>query len=348
MTNHELYMHRCLELAQNGLGRVAPNPLVGCVIVHKDTIIGEGFHGEFGGPHAEINALNSVSDKTLLPESTLYVNLEPCCHHGKTPPCTDRIIAEGIGKVVIGMQDPFPEVSGKGIQMLKQAGVEVVKDILEKECRWINRRFIRFYDSKRPYIILKWAQTIDGFIDKKRTTDDAGINWITNEHTRMLVHKWRTQEQGVMIGANTAIKDNPRLTAREWAGRNPLRVVVDKTNELNGILQIFNREAETLVFNGSGKIYGNTTRTIKTDFSEDPLPFIFKTLFEQNIQSVMVEGGRQLATSVISSGLWDEARIFTGNCCFVEGIEAPEISGTKHNLEHIGEDVLTTFINFTF
>ncbi len=338
-------MRRCLELSQNGQGKVAPNPLVGCVIVHNGLIIGEGFHNEFGGPHAEINALNSVVQKELLPQSTLYVNLEPCCHHGKTPPCTDRIISEGIRKVVIGMEDPFPKVAGKGIDILKQAGIEVETGILLDECQWLNRRFVRFYRSRRPYVILKWAQTLDGYIDKERESDEPKINWITDEKTRILVHKWRTEEQAVMIGGNTATKDNPRLTVRDWKGKNPVRVVIDNTGNLENTLHVFDKEAETLLFTPVLKSYGDHTRTIVTDFSKDALPFIFNTLYENNIQSVIVEGGRQLLTSVIEAGLWDEARIFTGNHYFYKGVEAPRISGGQYSTERMGNDVLAVIIN---
>jgi diaminohydroxyphosphoribosylaminopyrimidine deaminase / 5-amino-6-(5-phosphoribosylamino)uracil reductase len=345
MSDHTKFMQRCLELSQNGLGRVAPNPLVGCVIVHNDLIIGEGFHGEFGGPHAEINALNSVIRKELLPYSTLYVNLEPCCHHGKTPPCTGRIIAEGIRKAVVGMEDPFPKVSGKGIEVLKQAGIEVESGILLDDCQWLNRRFIRFHKSRRPYVILKWAQTLDGFIDKERVSDEPKINWITDEKTRILVHKWRAEEQAVMIGGNTATKDNPRLTVRDWSGKNPVRVVVDDTGNLENTLNVFDEEAETLLFTPNHKTFGGHTRTIVTDFSRNALPFIFNTLYENNIQSVIVEGGRQLLTSFIDAGLWDEARIFTGNRYFYKGVEAPKISGVQYSIERMGNDVLAVIIN---
>jgi diaminohydroxyphosphoribosylaminopyrimidine deaminase / 5-amino-6-(5-phosphoribosylamino)uracil reductase len=348
MLAHETFMQRCLELAQNGLGRVAPNPLVGCVIVHEDTIIGEGFHSEFGGPHAEINALNAVSNKDLLKHSTLYVNLEPCCHYGKTPPCTDSIIAAGISRVVVGMHDPFPKVSGQGIQILRQAGITVDSGILEDDCLWLNRRFIRFIAESRPYIILKWAQTLDGFIDRERETLEPHINWITDDNTRMLVHKWRTEEQAVMIGGNTAAKDNPRLTVRDWVGRNPLRVVIDHTGNLNKSLHVFDEEADTILYTTTDSSYGNRTKTIVTDFTTDALPFIFKTLYENNIQSLIIEGGRYLLTSVIESGLWDEARIFTGNRYFYKGIRSPEISGPIKSIEHLGKDVLTSIINSGF
>jgi len=345
MTGHDIFMQRCLELSQNGLGKVAPNPLVGSVIVYKDTIIGEGFHHQYGGPHAEINALNSVMNKEMLAESTLYVNLEPCCHHGKTPPCTDRIISEGIKKVVIGMKDPFQKVAGKGIRALQDAGIEVESGILENECQRLNRRFVRFHESSRPYIILKWAQTLDGLIDKERVNDEPEINWITDEKTRILVHKWRTEEQAVMIGGSTARKDNPSLTARDWQGRNPVRIIIDHTGNLDTGLHVFNEEADSLVFSSAEKVFGKRTRTILTDFSTNALPFIFRKLFDENIQSVIIEGGRQLLQTVIESGCWDEARIFTGNRYFFKGVEAPKISGKECSIEHIGEDMLTTLIN---
>jgi diaminohydroxyphosphoribosylaminopyrimidine deaminase / 5-amino-6-(5-phosphoribosylamino)uracil reductase len=345
MNDDNLYMQRCLEMARNGLGLVAPNPLVGCVIVHNGLIIGEGYHHEFGGPHAEINALNAVTARDLLPESTLYVNLEPCCHHGKTPPCTDRVIAEGIRKVVIGMTDPFADVSGKGIEQLKAAGIEVISGIMEDECRRLNHRFITFHEKHRPYVILKWARTLDGFIDKERDTDEPQINWITDEKTRILVHKWRAEEKAVMIGGNTARKDNPRLTVRDWTGKNPLRVVIDDRGDLDKDLHVFNEEADTLYFAPAERKMGKRSQTIVTDFNKAALPFIMKTLHERNIQSIIIEGGKQLLTSVIEAGLWDEARIFTGNLYFFKGVESPKISGGQYTIEQIGKDILTTIIN---
>jgi len=296
-------------------------------------------------PHAEINALNSVKKPELLRESTLYVNLEPCCHHGKTPPCTDRIIAESIPRVVIGMQDPFPKVAGQGISQLRNAGIEVIAGILEADSQWLNRRFTRFNTSSRPYIILKWAQTLDGFIDMERKSDEPHINWITHENTRILVHKWRTEEQAVMVGGNAAANDNPQLTVRDWAGRNPLRVVIDHTGTLSKDLNVFNDEADTFLFTPINKTYGSRTKTIVTDFSVDVLPFVFKTLFENNIQSIIVEGGRHLLSTIIQAGLWDEARIFTGNRYFFKGVKAPEIDGKVKSIEHLGEDVLAFIIN---
>jgi diaminohydroxyphosphoribosylaminopyrimidine deaminase / 5-amino-6-(5-phosphoribosylamino)uracil reductase len=347
VADNETYMQRCLELAQNGLGKVAPNPMVGCVIVHKNTIIAEGFHNLFGGPHAEINALDSVKNREILPDCTLYVNLEPCCHYGKTPPCTDRIIAEGLGKVVIGMKDPFAKVAGNGIKALQNAGIIVESGILEADCLLLNRRFVRFHSSFRPYVILKWAQTPDGFIDKERESSEPQINWITDEKTRILVHKWRTEEQAVMIGGNTARKDDPRLTARDWIGRDPVRIVIDHDGSLDTSLHVFDEDAgaETIVFTSAHKTFGKHTRTVITDFSGNALPFIFKTLYENNIQSVIIEGGKQLLTSVIETGLWDEARIFIGNRYFFKGVEAPKITGKVYSIEHIGQDTLTTMIN---
>ncbi|MBU0488246.1 MAG: bifunctional diaminohydroxyphosphoribosylaminopyrimidine deaminase/5-amino-6-(5-phosphoribosylamino)uracil reductase RibD, partial [Bacteroidetes bacterium] len=214
MEQHHKYMSRCLQLAEAGLGNVAPNPMVGAVVVHNDCIIGEGYHQQYGGPHAEVNAIASVSLPELLSESTLYVNLEPCSHFGKTPPCANLIIRKLIPRVVVGMQDPNPEVSGRGFEMLRKAGVEVTKSVMEDECRFLNRRFVKFHQKNQPYIILKWAQTIDGFIDRNRDLKQVGPTWITNEALRALVHKWRTEEQAIMIGRRTAEIDNPKLTAR--------------------------------------------------------------------------------------------------------------------------------------
>ncbi len=324
----EKYMQRCLELAQLGLGTAAPNPLVGSVIVHNGKIIGEGYHQKCGQAHAEVNAINSVKDQSLLKESTIYVNLEPCSHFGKTPPCADLIIEKKIPKVVIGCMDSFAKVAGKGIEKLKNAKCYVTVGVLEKESQDLNRRFFKFHEKKRPFIILKWAQTLDGFIDVKRDiniTPDS--NWITNNLSKMLVHKWRTEESAFMVGTNTARNDNPRLTVRDWNGRNPIRVVLDRNLSLSPNLHIFNSEAKTLIFNSLKSEILNNLEFVKISFDSNILISILEILYQKEIQSLVIEGGRILLESFITQKLWDEARVFTGNKYFYEGIKAPAFSG---------------------
>ncbi|MDP4185415.1 MAG: bifunctional diaminohydroxyphosphoribosylaminopyrimidine deaminase/5-amino-6-(5-phosphoribosylamino)uracil reductase RibD, partial [Bacteroidota bacterium] len=249
MTIDEIFMHRCLDLARLGAGVTAPNPMVGSVIVHEGKIIGEGFHQRFGEAHAEVNAINSVKDEDLLQKSTLYVNLEPCAHYGKTPPCAKLIIEKKIPRVIIGTVDPFAKVSGRGIQMLREAGIDVTVGVLSEECNQLNRRFFTFYQKKRPYIILKWAQTLDGYIDILREPESYGHPvWITNYLSKVSVHRLRTEETAIMIGTNTAEKDNPSLTAREWTGDSPMRIVLDRDLRLRNTLKIFDDSVHTLVF----------------------------------------------------------------------------------------------------
>jgi len=331
MEKDELYMWRCVELARHGLGRVAPNPMVGSVIVHNDHVIGEGYHKQFGQHHAEINAINSVEDKSLLCESTLYVNLEPCCHYGKTPPCTDQIINHNIRRVVIGCVDVYDAVAGKGIAKLRNQGIHVDVGILKSASLELNKRFFTFHQKNRPYIILKWAQTVDSFIDIERLPDNhAKPTWITSEKLRMLVHKWRTEEQAIMVGTNTALMDNPYLNVRDWTGRHPVRVVIDEKLTLSSALNLFDNSQITFVFNSLKDKRHENTHWIRTDFkSARLLQNILEVLKQQGIQSVIVEGGQKLLQAFIESNLWDEARIFQGNKFFVAGVKAPAIPAKK-------------------
>ncbi len=341
---HETYMRRCLDLARNGLGNTAPNPLVGAVIVCNNRIIGEGFHEMFGGPHAEVNAVNSVADKSLLSRSSLYVNLEPCSHTGKTPPCADLIINLGIPEVFIGTTDPNPLVAGNGIQKLKNAGIRVTTGILEKKCLNLNRRFITWHRKKRPFIILKWAQTSDGFIDVIRNGNEVlQPTWISNEISRMLVHKWRSEEQAILIGKNTAARDNPRLNVREWTGRSPVRMIIDRNLALSHRLHIFDNTSNTIIFNTVQDHSDGDTRYIRLD-EKDFLKNLFDWLFEQGIQSVLVEGGRMLLQSLINENLWDEARVFVGMKKFGSGVRAPDIPGNFiPRVFNIREDFLKVY-----
>ncbi|MDD5570040.1 MAG: bifunctional diaminohydroxyphosphoribosylaminopyrimidine deaminase/5-amino-6-(5-phosphoribosylamino)uracil reductase RibD [Bacteroidales bacterium] len=346
MIDDEKYIKRCIELAENGLGNVAPNPMVGCVIVNNGNIIGEGYHMKYGEPHAEVNAINSVKDKNLLKNSTLYVNLEPCCHFGKTPPCTDLILKHKIPKVLIGTSDCCSKVNCKGIEKLIKSGVDVKTGILENECRDLNKRFFTFHEKKRPYIFLKWAQTSDGFMDAKRTPQNIGSPiWINDELTRVIVHKWRSEEQAIIIGRITAINDNPKLTTREWKGKNPLRIVIDKNLVLPENLNIFDNFAPTIVFTSVSKSSEENTEYVPLDFSKNVPGQIIKELFKRNIQSLIVEGGKILLESFIKESLWDEACILVGNKNFVKGLKTPEIKGDLISENISGKDKLYFYKN---
>jgi len=338
LKNQEKYIKRCIELAKLGLGNTYPNPLVGSVIVYKNRIIGEGYHKKCGEAHAEVNAVNSVKDKSLLKHSTLYVNLEPCSHIGRTPACSTMIIANKIPKVVIGCIDTFSKVSGKGVEMLKNAGIDVVVGILEAESREVNKRFFTFNEKNRPYIILKWAQTKDGFIDIVRTTKTQKGEWITNELSKALVHKWRSEEAAIMVGTNTAIMDNPQLDVREWTGENPMRVTIDKSLKLSQNLNILSNKIPTIIYNEAKNLKLKNTEYIKIDFRKDVVSQILKDLYSKDIQSIIIEGGEKLLNSFIKSNLWDEARIFTGNKYFKDGIKAPKINTKKSKKYIIGDD----------
>ena len=344
--NHAKYMRRCFEIAKSGAGKVAPNPLVGCVIVHNNKIIGEGAHQRYGGPHAEVNAIQAVYDKSLLCKSTMYVNLEPCSHHGKTPPCTDLIKKHNINHVVISNYDTSPNVSGNGLRIMQEAGIKVTTEVLEPEGRALNKRFFTFHEKKRPYIILKWAQTLDGFIDKVRLkTTPVGPIWITNHISRINVHKWRSEEQAIMVGTNTAEKDNPGLTTRLWKGKNPVRIVLDRSLRLPKNLKLFDNTAKTLVFNEKTHQKDGNIEFVKIDFTTNSLKNILHFLYQQQINSCIIEGGSQLLSSFIDSQLWDEARVFIGDLFFTRGVRAPEMPVTPSQEEHFGESRLFTFYN---
>jgi diaminohydroxyphosphoribosylaminopyrimidine deaminase/5-amino-6-(5-phosphoribosylamino)uracil reductase len=296
------------------------------VIVHNGIIIGEGYHEKYGQAHAEVNAIRSVKNPDLLKESTLYVSLEPCAHFGKTPPCSDLIIEKGIPRVVIGTLDPFAEVAGKGIEKMRKAGIEVEVGLLEKKCRTLNRRFFTFHEKKRPYIILKWAQTLDGFIDTDRS-ETVHPTWITNALAKRLVHKQRSEESAILIGTNTAQYDNPALTVREWSGTQPIRMVIDRVGRLNPGLQIFDRKSPTWVFTSVEMEGSENLEYIRLDFGQNILPQMMDELYRRNILSVIVEGGSKLLNSFIELNLWDEAFVYTGNQFFGKGVAAPHISG---------------------
>lgn len=338
MTSDELYMQRAFELARLGKGTVSPNPLVGCVVVHDERIIGEGWHQRYGEAHAEVNAIRSVNDKNLLKESTVYVNLEPCSHTGKTPPCADLLIQSAVKKVVIANEDSNPLVAGNGIRKLKSAGIDVVTGVLEKQGRELNQRFFTFIENERPYIILKWAQTADGFIAR----ENYESRWISNEFSRQLVHRWRSEEDAVLIGTKTAAHDNPHLSVRDWSGRNPVRIVVDRFLRLPKSLHLFDSSQKTICYNVLKNEEHNNPNYIRLDEATF-LDQLIHDLFKRKIQSVIVEGGALTLNLFIKSGMWDEARVFRSQRSFGQGIEAPALKGNLISEESVFNDTLMIY-----
>jgi diaminohydroxyphosphoribosylaminopyrimidine deaminase / 5-amino-6-(5-phosphoribosylamino)uracil reductase len=319
----EKYMSRCIQLAKSGAGNVAPNPMVGAVLVYENEIISEGYHQKYGEAHAEVNCINNIDEKnnSLIEKSTMYVSLEPCVHHGKTPPCADLIIKNKIKKVIIGCQDIYKEVAGKGIEKLRNAGIEVVTGVLENECKALNKRFFTFHQKQRPYIILKWAQSVNGKIGSHNNERIL----ISNDYSNRLVHKWRSEEAAILIGTNTALKDNPSLTTRLWKGKNAVRIVIDKNLRLPSSLKIFNTETETIIFNFIKNTFEKNLHFIKLN-TKDFIKEMLHSLYENNIQSVLIEGGANTLQSFIDAGLWNEARIITSEKIILEnGISAPEM-----------------------
>lgn len=333
----EWYMARCLQLAENGRFEAAPNPMVGAVIVHDGKIIGEGYHCQCGGPHAEVNAVRSVKDESLLREATMYVSLEPCAHYGKTPPCADMIVEKGIPRVVIGCRDSFDQVDGKGIQKLREAGVEVTIGVLEKECLELNCAFFTYHGKKRPYITLKWAQSADGYIDRIRErreyngvgirhADDEAVRFSTDD-TAVRVHRLRALSDAILVGRRTAELDNPSLTTRMWPGVDPLRLVIDRKGVLDMELKLFDGTAKTAVFTEVFRDFGGVEKVeqVRLDFSHDILPQMMHYLYEHKVQRLLVEGGSALLQSFIDSGLWDEAYVEEAPFSLGDGVKAPNI-----------------------
>lgn len=341
MTPDELFMQRAIELARLGIGYVSPNPRVGCVIVHDNKIIGEGWHKKFGEAHAEVNAVASVEDKSLLKESTVYVNLEPCSHFGKTPPCADLLIEHRVKKVVIANLDTNPLVAGNGVKKLTMSGTEVVVGVLEKAGRELNKRFFTFVEKQRPYIILKWAQTADGFVAQKNFES----KWISNDLSRQLVHQWRTEEDAVLVGTKTASHDNPFLTVRDWTGRNPVRVVIDRFLRLNSHLHIFDKKVKTICYNVLKHEEHKNLMFVRLN-ENDFLQELVSDLHKQKIQSITVEGGAQTLQYFIEAKLWDEARVFASSRSFGEGISAPDFQGLLIGERSIDTDTLQVYSAF--
>ena len=346
MNNHEDYIARCIELAKNGFGTTYPNPMVGSVIVYNGEIIGEGWHQKAGEPHAEVNAIRSVKDPSLLNKATIYVSLEPCSHFGKTPPCCDLIIKNKIPNVVIGIVDSNIKVAGNGIKRLQESGANVLVGILEKECYELNQRFFTFHEKKRPYIILKWAETQDGFIAPLQKEEQKPV-WITNLNSRQLVHKWRAEEQAILVGTQTVIDDNPQLNARDWEGNNPIRVVIDQNNRIPKTAHVFDNQIKTIVFSNkkSAPSLENTIFEV-IDFQQNIAQQIVDKLFQHQIQSIIIEGGAQTLQTFIDANLWDEARVFIGNCTFEKGVKAPILNTSPFKKEKIGTDELLIIRNY--
>ena len=337
-------MQRCLTLAKKGFGNTSPNPMVGCVIVNDNLIIGEGYTSPYGGNHAEVNAIASVKDKKMLQKAVLYVSLEPCSHYGKTPPCADLIVKQKIKEVVIGAVDDNSLVSGKGIEHLKNNGCKVSVGILEEDCKELNKRFFTFHNNKRPYVILKWAETRDGFIDLARENrSEKNPNWISNKISQQLVHKWRSEEQSILVGTNTVINDNPRLNVRRWVGKNPVRLILDNSLRIPHDFHVFDGSIETIVFTSSKFMFEKEKENIVLeyiDYAKSIPRQICDKLYEKNIQSVIIEGGAQILQSFIYDELWDESRIFIGNKSFGKGLKAPRIEGEITEIQEVGSDML--------
>lgn len=339
---HHPYIYRCLELAKKGLFEALPNPSVGAVIVYKNRIIGEGATSKYGGAHAEVNAINSIKDKNLLRESTLYVSLEPCSHFGKTPPCADLIIKMNIPKVIIGITDPFSKVCGQGISKLKQAGIEVIVGVLKDQCKELNKRFLTLNQHHRPYIILKWAQTSDNFIAPLKTNENQ-IFWISNNYSQQLVHKWRSEEVSFLVGTQTVINDNPSLTTRSWFGKNPIRLYIDRTAKIGDDYALTDQQTETWCFTEKANLHNKPNLIyFQIDFSKNIIKQICNVLYHKQIASVVVEGGLQTLQSFIDLGYWDEARVFNNQNTLNKGVKAPYINNhSKIETYKIDSDILT-------
>ena len=345
MKVHEIYIKRCIQLAKNGLGTTYPNPLVGSVIVLNGKIIGEGWHQKAGEPHAEVNAVNSVKDKSLLSKATIYVSLEPCSHFGKTPPCCDLILAHKIPNVVIGTIDPNIKVAGNGIKKLVQAGTTVTIGVLEKECNELNKRFFTFHQKKRPYIILKWAESNDGFLSPE-TKDKLGPVYITNTYSRQLVHKYRSEEQAILVGTKTVLDDNPKLDVRDWHGNNPIRIVLDKSGKITNDYYVKDKKIKTIIFTEQQNFTANENLTFENViFDSNISTKICTILYQNDIQSLIIEGGRQTLQTFIDANLWDEARVFKGPLFLNNGTNSPKLAGMFKE-KQIQNDELKLFFNY--
>ena len=344
MEANEIYIQRCIELAKNGLGTTYPNPLVGCVIVHKNEIIGEGWHRKSGEPHAEVNAINAVKDHSLLAKATIYVSLEPCSHFGKTPPCCDLIIKHKIPNVVVGTIDPNSKVTGTGIQKLIESGTNVIVGVLEKECYELNKRFFTFHQKKRSYIILKWAESLDGFIAPLTKNKKEPV-WISNEFSRQLVHKWRSEEQAILVGTNTVLDDNPQLDVRDWYGKSPIRIILDRTGRISDTFFVKDGKSKTIVITEQENITFSENSIYENAIFDSKLTKkIADISYKYGIQSLLIEGGRQTLQSFIDDNLWDEARVFNGNGHLKSGTKAPVLN-RRFQKKDIKDNQLKLYFN---
>lgn len=345
MKDHNTFMKRCLELAKHGLGSVYPNPMVGCVIVHNGLIIGEGWHQKAGLPHAEVNAINAVKRKELLSEAILYVNLEPCSHHGRTPPCADLILKSGIPKVVVGAVDSNEKVGGRGISRLRKMGVEVITPIMERACRDLNKRFFTFHEKKRPYVILKWAQSRDGFIfpDKEAAKKGAPF-WISNIYSLQRVHQWRAEEAAILVGKNTVLQDDPKLNIRHYSGNPILRIVIDRKLEVPQDYNFLDNSEKTIVFNEKKEESYGGLEFVNLDFTQDVIGQMMNHLHSLEIQSLIVEGGAYTLNAFLKADVWDEARVFEGESFFKSGIKAPLLEGKPKLSESLLQDKLMKYM----
>jgi len=339
-------MQRCLQLAENGLGSTYPNPMVGSVIVHNDRIIGEGWHRKAGEPHAEVIAVRSVKNPELLKEATIYVSLEPCNHFGKTPPCSDLILEKGIPTVVVGTVDPFAAVAGRGIQKLREAGRTVVVGVLERECQWLNRRFFTFHNEHRPYILLKWAQTADGFIAPLKKEAQKPV-WISNAYARQKVHQWRSEEQAILVGTKTVVDDNPQLNTREWFGNAPVRIVLDREGKIDPSYRVLDGTQPTLVITEAKKSLLDNRVAYQNCIFDGSLPQqIARILYQKGLQSVIIEGGAKTLQLFIDAGLWDEARVFESAEQWGQGIPAPRFEALPVWSEKIENNNLNWYYRY--
>ncbi|QNM87078.1 bifunctional diaminohydroxyphosphoribosylaminopyrimidine deaminase/5-amino-6-(5-phosphoribosylamino)uracil reductase RibD [Polaribacter pectinis] len=344
---HEIYIKRCLQIAKNGLGSARPNPSVGAVIVYKNKIIGEGFTSSYGGNHAEVNAVNSVINKTLLKEATIYVTLEPCAHFGKTPPCADLLVKHKFKRVVIGCVDTNSLVAGKGIERLKNANIDVVVGVLEDECKEHHKRFFTVQNNKRPFIVLKWAETKDGFVAPESKNEQKPV-FISNKYSQQLVHKLRSKEHAILVGTNTVLADNPKLNVRSWFGENPIRIVLDSSLRIANNANILDGSVKTIVITKERKENLKPRENVifeEISFSKNVAQQICKVLQKHNLQSVIVEGGTQTLQTFVDENLWDEALVFIGDNNFEKGVKAPVFNGKFSSEEYIKNDVLKIYKN---
>lgn len=345
--NHKIYIQRCLQIAKNGIGTARPNPSVGAVIVVNNKIIAEGYTAAYGGSHAEVNAINAVKNKALLKEATIYVTLEPCAHFGKTPPCANLIVKHQFKNVVIGCVDTNSLVAGKGIAILKKAGIHVTVGVLEKACREHHKQFFTVLEKKRPYIILKWAETKDGFIAPLKRDAQKPV-WISSSYSQQLVHKWRSKEHAILVGTNTALKDNPKLNVRSWSGENPIRIVLDKDIKIPENLHVFDKTVKTIVITGKPLANAENHENLiyeEIDFSKNIAAQICFVLAKHKIESVIIEGGTKTVQTFIDENLWDEARVFVGDTLFNTGVTAPYLKKAIKEQINIDSDVLKQYFN---